>query len=87
MIEYHSRYSDTDDSDHRGRWARIGVVNKIQIACISKHTIKGIDKYSASCNFPTQLNDIAKENKVCDSLAAAKEFIAERWVWFKENTK
>lgn len=87
MIEYYSRYSDTDDSDRMGRWARIAVLNKIQIAWISRVTIKGVHKYSTSCDFPTRLNDISKEHKLCESLAEAKEFIKERWEWFKENTK
>lgn len=87
MIKYYSRYSDTDDLDHRGRWARIAVINNIQIAWINKHIIKGVDKYSVSLNFPTQLSDIATEHKVCESLVEAKQFVAERWEWFKENTK
>jgi len=87
MIEYYNRYSDNDDLDHMGRWARIAVLNNIQIAWISKHTMKGVEKYIASCNFPTQLNDTAKEHKACHSLAEAKEFVNERWEWFKENTK
>ena len=87
MIKYQSRYSSTDDLDHLGRWARIAAVNNIQIAWISKHTIKGNIKFSVSCNFPTMANETANEHKGCFSLDEAKDFIKERWEWFKENTK
>ncbi len=34
MIEYFNRYSDTDLPDKMGRWARIGIYNKIRVSWI-----------------------------------------------------
>ena len=82
MIKYNNRYSDTDTPDKRGRWARIAILNNIQIAWITKHILKESEKFSVSCNFPTLMSDIAHENKVCDSLEEAKDFVKERWEWF-----
>ena len=87
MIKYHSRYSDTDDLDDLGRWARIATVNNIQIAWITRHKIRETINFSVSCNFPTMANDTANEHKLCDSFTDAKDFVQERWEWFKENTK
>lgn len=88
MIEYINRYSDNDELDDMNRWARIAVVNDIQIGWISKHILNGCEKFSVSCNFPTvKYSDIGTEHKVCDSLDEAKDFISNRWNWFKENTK
>jgi len=85
MIEYFSRYSDTDLPDEMGRWARIGVFNNIRVCWISRIDNNGKVVFSASCHFPTMNNDTATEHKIFDSYDEAKEFVSERWNWFLSN--
>ena len=82
MIEYYPRYSDTNLPDDMGRWARTAVYKNIRIAWISRIEVKGKVVFSVSCHFPTMQNDIANENKVCNSLDEAKDFVKDRWEWF-----
>ena len=82
MIEYLARYSQTEEPDNKGRWARIAYVNKINIAWINRLEVKGVVVFSVSCHFPTLQNDTANEHKVCYSFDEAKEFVEERWRWF-----
>ena len=81
-IEYQDRYSQTDEPDKQGRWARTATYKNIRIAWISKHLIKGKYTFCVTCHFPTMQNDTANESKVFFSLEDAKEFIYERWNFF-----
>ena len=86
MITYLTRYSDTEKPDHMGRWARIATVNDIQIAWINRLEIKGDVRYSAGCDFPTRKHtDTPKEHKLFTDFESAKQYVAERWEWFKAN--
>jgi hypothetical protein len=85
MIEYKNRYSQTDNLDDLGRWARLAVYKNIRIAWISGKKIdKGII-FLVSLHFPTMQNDTANENKVFNSINEAKEFVRERWDWFLKH--
>ena len=82
MIEYKTRYSQTDKPDNLGRWARLAVYKGVRIAWISrKETDKGI-VFIVSLNFPTMDNDTSNEHKIIKSIDEAKEFVKERWEWF-----
>lgn len=89
MIEYKSRYSKTDEYDKHGRWARIAYFRGIKIAWINKIYIenKNIDIFSISCDFPTMGNDTANEHKTLYSLEESKEWIEERWEYFRDKIK
>jgi hypothetical protein len=60
MIEYQNRYSQTDEPDEQGRWARTATYKNIKIAWINKHFINENIHFSASCHFPTMQNDTSK---------------------------
>ena len=88
MIEYEPRYSDTDDSDHMGRWSRIAYVNDIQIAWINRISSGGVVKYGVYCNFPTRKRtDVPNENKLFDDFFDAKFWVGEKWCEFRELIK
>lgn len=78
-IEYQNRYSQTDEPDKQGRWARTATYRNIRIAWISRVQTKDKIVFCASCHFPTMQNDTANESKVFFSLEDAKEFVSERW--------
>lgn len=82
MIEYIPRYSNTEEPDDMGRWARLAIFKNIRIAWISR--IENNEKvvFSVICHFPTMQNDTANEHKICSSFEEAKEFVNERWNWF-----
>lgn len=82
MIEYFSRYSQTDLPDDMGRWARAAVYKNIRIAWISRLEINDKVMFGVSCHFPTKQSDMANEYKLCNSLDEAKHFVKERWEWF-----
>lgn len=61
MIIWVSKYSDTNESDERGRWSRIACFNlkgglfndyKYELGYVNRIDIKGIIKYSLSVYFP-----------------------------------
>ena len=88
MIEYLERYSTTDELDKLGRWARIAVFKQITIAWISKHKDENGDYiFMVNNRFPTMCNNQANETRICKSLEASKDFVNERWEWFKEQVK
>ena len=87
MIEYFNRYSDTDLPDKMGRWARIGIYNKIRVSWISRVQTKDKIVFCASCHFPTMQNDTANEHKTFENFEEAKDFVSERWNWFLNATK
>ena len=84
-IIYNNRYSCTDKLDKFGRWARIASYNGIRIAWINKFEQEGKEYYSVSLHFPTLNNDTAREHRVFITLQEAKEFVSERWNWFKNK--
>jgi len=84
-IIYNTRYSDTDKPDKFGRWARTASYNGIRIAWINKFDQEDEEYYSVSLHFPTLNNDTANEHKVSMSLQEAKEFVSERWNWFRNK--
>ena len=82
MIEYQNRYSQTDEPDEQGRWARTATYRNIRIAWISRVQTKDKIVFCASCHFPTMQNDTANEHKVFETFEEAKEFVNERWNFF-----
>jgi hypothetical protein len=82
MIEYQNRYSQTDEPDKQGRWARTATYKNIRVAWISKHIIQNSETFCVTLHFPTMNNDTANESKVFFSLEDAKEFVSERWNFF-----
>lgn len=84
-IEYTHRYSSTDDFDDLGRWARLAGVNGVTIAWVNKIQSKEKVVFCVTCNFPTKYGACANEHKVFETLEESKEFIKERWKWFKSN--
>lgn len=82
-IIYSTRYSDTDKLDKFGRWARTASYNGIRIAWISKFKQGHKEWYSATLHFPTLNNDTATEHEIFYSLDEAKEFVNEKWNWFR----
>jgi hypothetical protein len=74
MIEYQNRYSQTDEPDEQGRWARTATYKNMWI---SKHFINENIHFSASCHFPNA-NDTAN---VSFSLKMQR-FVSERWNFF-----
>lgn len=53
MIEWIPRYSDTEEYDRQGRWARMGVYKNISVAWIYRSNFKGKDIFSCSEHFPS----------------------------------
>ena len=82
MITYTNRYSDTDEPDKHGRWAREVYCNGFRIGwiCLIRGNVGHM--YSANCHFPTNGNDSPTEGEVFLSPEGAKAFIAERWEYF-----
>lgn len=91
MIEYQNRYSQTDEPDKQGRWARTSTYKNIRIAWISKVETARVENngniFCVTCHFPTMNNDTANESKVFFNLKDAKEFVNERWYWFINKIK
>lgn len=87
MIKYNNRYSNDNNPDDMGRWARIASYKDIRIAWIQRIESNDIIRYSVVCHFPTMANDMANEIEICESIESAKEFIEERWEWFLEKIK
>lgn len=69
-VEYKPRYSDTDEPDDIGRWARIVFYKGLQIGWISK--TKNNDRFLIAGTFPTDGNDGSKYGDVAYSLEEAK---------------
>lgn len=84
-IIYNNRYSNTSEPDKFGRWARTATYNGIRIAWIGRLEHEDKYRYSVSLHFPTLNNDTATEHKVFMTLQEAKEFVSERWNWFKNK--
>ena len=87
MIEYQNRYSQTDEPDKQGRWARTATYRNIRIAWISRVQTKDKIVFCASCHFPTMQNDTANEHKTFETFKEAKDFVSERWIWFLNAIK
>lgn len=79
-IIWTNRYSQTDESDDLGRWARVGYLeNKtkdpmrmFQIAWINKVEIKGVQKFLADLHIGS-----TKFYKTLDTIDEAKEYCQE----------
>ena len=84
-IEYHTRYSDTDEFDSKGRWARLAVYNNIRIAWIDKQLINGKMVFFVKNHFPTMQNDTANEIEHFYTLDEAKDYLSKKWKWFLTN--
>lgn len=84
-IEYYNRYSQTDEPDNLGRWARLAVYKNVRIAWISRVIVKEKTTFIVSLHFPTMQNDTANEHKTFASLKNSKQFIEKKWNWFIEN--
>lgn len=82
-ITYESRYSDTEEFDKQGRWARIAKVNDVQIAWISKVVVEGEIVFFVTCEFPTKKNSgTPRESVTRATEKGAKEFVKTTWEKF-----
>lgn len=81
LIEWMKRYSFTDEPDEMGRWARLGVVNRLTFCLISK--VK--DKYCTDMYIPTRLSDSPHEVQVFDNFEDAKKFACDKLVEFNNK--
>ena len=77
-IEWGIRYSDTDEPDRFGRWARIMYLNSVPFAWVNR--LDGIIdsessiRFSATLYFPTLMNDSARDHRLCLTYEEAKDF-------------
>lgn len=81
-IIWTSRYSDTDEPDNRGRWARIAYYNSFQIGWCSKVDHKGVKFFTIKTTFPANGNDTVHEFTHFDTLDECKVWLKEQWELF-----
>ena len=94
-FSWHIRYSDTENTDDIGRWARIGYYNGLQIAWITgfvkqdempilDNRITGIcNSFHVSPFFPTSSQGIVGYEKF-DTIEGAKKYVEEMFNDFKK---
>ena len=79
-ITYESRYSDTEEFDKQGRWARVAKINGVQIAWINKVEVVGQTVFIVTCEFPTKKNSGTPRESVTRATEdGAKEFVKNTW--------
>ncbi len=89
-----TRYSDTDENDKFGRWARICYYNGFMICWVSGYIVEDgkilMDRaqgtpnsFLASLNFPTSQNQSSATGKF-DTFEEAKKFTQEMFLDFKK---
>lgn len=89
-IIYQPRYSQTDEYDKQGRWARIAYYNGVQIAWISKYkfihseTNEEIETFDVRPNFPTAKgSDTAMKYPKCKTYEECVDWLENEWEYFK----
>lgn len=88
-----TRYSDTDENDKFGRWARIGYYNGFMICWVTGFIVKdgvvsekehGVPNlFFPNLNFPTSQNQSSATGKF-DTFEEAKKFTQEMFLDFKK---
>lgn len=86
MIQYIARYSDTEESDKRGRWARKVVFRGLCIGWISKLENDTSTKFSVSGNFPGT-GDMETLHRVCDTFKESCDLLESEWELFRNKIK
>ena len=78
-IQWGIRYSDTDEPDRFGRWARIMYLNSVPFAWVNRldsiigQAAEPVVRFSATLYFPTLMNDSARDHKLCLTFEEAKD--------------
>ena len=81
-----NRYSDSNQPDKHGRWARIVYANNFQIAWISKVWIETKFFYSVNDYFPSQHSDNPCYSIVIDKdLEEVVQEVKNRFAYFVNN--
>ena len=96
-FSWHIRYSQDDNTDDMGRWARIGYYNGLYIAYINGFVVnenKVIDVeerlcgkpniFSVSLDFPTSSNQGGMGHKIFDNIEDSKKYAEEMFLDFKK---
>mgnify|MGYP003425618314 CR=1 FL=1 len=86
-MKYISRYSDTDQPDEQGRWARDVVYKGVSIAWINRISVDNKIAYSVTLHFPTGQGSNPNASKVCYSYESSQEFVKEMWDYFLNQIK
>lgn len=82
-----NRYSDTNQPDKHGRWARIVYANNFQIAWISKVWIENKFFYSVNDYFPSAFTDSPCISIVVDKdLEEVIQDVKTRFAYFINNS-
>ena len=94
-FSWHIRYSDTENTDDIGRWARIGYYNGLHIAWINGYVKNDVMPFldhrrCGKCNsfcvsplFPTSSQGIVGYEKF-DTIEEAKKYVEEMFNDFKK---
>jgi hypothetical protein len=86
MIEIINRYSNTDEPDERGRWARKIIYKGFLIGWISRlEHVKGEVMFEGICYFPSNSNDSPNSHFIEKSYNECLESIVAEWEKFKEK--
>lgn len=81
-----NRYSDTDETDERGRWARKIIYNEFLIGWITRLQNKKKEaKFEGICYFPSNSNDNPNSHFIEKSYDECLESIVTEWEKFKEK--
>jgi hypothetical protein len=73
-LRWVTRYSQTDEPDKHGRWARMMVLNDITHAWVSRIVSNNEVVYSASLKFPTLQNDTIHDHFFDKDFTVVKEW-------------
>ena len=83
MIKWRIRYSDTDEPDKFGRWARLATINGVAIAWVNRFESDGVVGYDVNCYFPTIKNqDMPNAHFVEGAFEEAKKRVEDEWLTF-----
>ena len=86
-IVWENRYSNTDDFDKHGRWARIAYVNGLQIGWLNGYLISGVRWYTITTTFPINGSDTAIGVSTKDNPYSCKIWLEEKWSEFLNKIK
>lgn len=84
MIQYIERYSDTNEPDKHGRWARMAIYKDVRIADIVRYETREGIRYVVKCNFPTANSDYPFDIETFEEFSDAKEYLKEAWNKFSK---
>lgn len=82
-LQWHSRYSDTDEPDKMNRWARILYFKNLQIGWVKRVEANKVIIFSAQTYFPVSGNDYPLGLRVFATIQEAKDYIENEWYKFK----